>query len=119
MRLGDGRCDVGERGELYREVVGGVITIVVRSCEASIGGRMKCRVSLYTAFSVNGSKLARVDGIVSRFFSSLFYEDIVVAIGDLCIINEYTIKSTSWWNGNVSFLPLFKEIKSKQIYRIV
>jgi hypothetical protein len=75
LRLGDGGCDEGERGELSGEVVGGVIVIVVGSCEASIGGACdkSCELKysldsfifsfaswrcLYTAYSVKGSKLA-------------------------------------------------------------
>lgn len=50
LRLGDGGCDEGERGEQSGEVAGGVIVIVVGSCEASIGGRVICRVSLYAAY---------------------------------------------------------------------
>lgn len=49
FRLGDGGCDEGERGELSGEVVGGVIVIVVGSCEASIGARVISRVSLNRA----------------------------------------------------------------------
>lgn len=54
LRLGDGGCDEGDRGELSGEVAGGVMIIVVGSCEASIGGRviLSCELiySLCTAF---------------------------------------------------------------------
>lgn len=40
LRLGDGGYDDGDPGELSGEVAGGVMIIVVGSCEASIGGRV-------------------------------------------------------------------------------
>lgn len=124
LRLGDGGCDEGERGELSGEVAGGVIVIVVGSCEASIGERVICRVSLYAAYRqlIDSSIFFQVGVLIYSFVCKVkqigqgrwdsisillrcFQEDIVDVVGDLFVINKYTIRAqVVEWSGFFSWV---------------